>query len=72
MNAMGGGFQVWVPMERFEEGLLLLARTLRWRVLDVLYTVQFDSRRKGAKRWDGKAIKPTPKLKVCCGAQRGS
>ena len=59
---MGGALQLWLPMERFDEGMLLLRRTLRWSLLDVTYAVLFDSRRSAATRWDGKGIKPTPKV----------
>ena len=57
---MGGAQQVWIPMERFEEGMLLLRHTLRWSLLDITYAVLFDSRRSAASRWDGRRIKPTP------------
>ena len=59
---MGGAQQIWVPMERFEEGMLLMRRTLRWSLLDITYAVLFDSRRTAATRWDGRRIKPTPKV----------
>ena len=59
---MGGALQLWLPVERFEEAMLLLRWTLRWELLDISYAVLFDSRAEGARRWDGKAIKPTPKL----------
>ena len=61
---MGEALQLWMPMERFDEALLLLRHTLRWELLDITYAVMFDSRHAGAVRWDGKAIKPTPKLKA--------
>jgi len=59
-----GGLQVWVPMERFDEALLLLRHTLRWELLDCLYARLFDSRREDATRWDGKLILPTPKVQA--------
>ena len=59
---MGGAQQVWLPMERFEEAMLLMRRTLRWSLLDITYAVLFDSRRDAATRWDGRRIKPTPKV----------
>ncbi len=59
---MGGAQQVWLPMERFEEAMLLLRRTLHWSLLDITYAVLFDSRRTAATRWDGRRIKPTPKV----------
>ena len=59
---MGGAQQVWIPMERFEEGMLLLRHTLHWSLLDITYAVLFDSRRSAATRWDGRRIKPTPKV----------
>ena len=59
--SFGGAVQLWLPMERFDDGMLLLGRTLGWSLLDVTYTVLFDSRQDHASRWDGKLIKPTPK-----------
>ena len=59
--AIGGATQLWLPMERFDDGMLLLRRTLGWSLLDVTYAVMFDSRQEHASRWDGKLIKPTPK-----------
>jgi hypothetical protein len=61
---MGGAVQLWVPLERFEESLLLLRHTLHWDLIDITYAVLFDSRRAAATRWDGRRIKPTPKTKV--------
>jgi len=61
-GGMGEALQLWLPMERFDEALLLLRHALRWELLDITYAVLFDSRHAGATRWDGKAIKPTPKL----------
>lgn len=54
--------QIWLPMERFEEAMLLMRHTLRWSLLDITYAVLFDSRRTAATRWDGRRIKPTPKV----------
>ena len=59
---MGGAQQLWLPMERFEEAMLLMRHTLRWSLLDITYAVLFDSRRDAATRWDGRRIKPTPKV----------
>ncbi len=61
---MGGAVQLWLPVERFDEAMLLLRRALSWDLLDVSYAVLFDSRRAAATRWDGRAIKPTPKTAV--------
>ena len=61
---MGGALQLWLPVERFDEAMLLLRRTLRWTLLDITYTVMFDSHAAAAVRWDGKSLKPTPKVAV--------
>ncbi len=76
-EVMGGAMQLWLPMERFEEGLLLLRHALRWDLLDVTYAVLFDSRREDATRWDGRRIKPTPKIQArrrvnVCACRRSS
>jgi hypothetical protein len=62
---MGGALQLWLPVERFDDAMLLLRHTLRWELIDITYAVLFDSRRAAATRWDGKRIKPTPKTKAC-------
>lgn len=61
-DVLGGALQLWLPVDRFDEGMLLLRHTLRWELIDITYTVLFDSRRHAAARWDGKLIKPTPKV----------
>jgi hypothetical protein len=61
---MGGALQLWLPVERFDEGMLLLRHTLHWELVDITYAVLFDSRRSAATRWDGRKIKPTPKASV--------
>jgi len=62
-HVFGGAMQLWLPMEHFDDGMLLLRRSLGWQLLDVTYAVLFDSRREGAVRWDNTRILPTPKLK---------
>jgi hypothetical protein len=61
---MGGALQLWLPVERFDDAMLLLRHTLHWELIDITYAVLFDSRRAAATRWDGKRIKPTPKTKA--------
>ncbi len=63
-GVMGGALQLWLPVERFDDAMLLLRHTLHWELIDITYAVLFDSRRAAATRWDGKRIKPTPKTKA--------
>ena len=60
--AFGGSFQAWIPLDYFDEALILLARTRGWSLLDITYVKLFDSHVPNRGLRSGKRLLPTPKL----------
>ncbi|EDQ92449.1 uncharacterized protein MONBRDRAFT_22124 [Monosiga brevicollis MX1] len=57
-------FRTVLLSDRMTESLVVLAAEWGWSLWDVAYVKLLDSHSSaGSKRWDGKPIKPTPRLK---------
>lgn len=50
-----------VLTERFDEGLALLQKMLKWDAIDITYCKMLQTK-KGANRWDGKPLENVPKI----------
>ena len=56
-------FSLVIPLNELTDGLLIMKQILNWELVDLTYIKVLDSSSSTLKRWDGKAVQPTPRVK---------